>query len=1160
MPSSSSSSSSFLRKRRLAWDWDADFLANAAPDTDPSAEQTTTSHHFASPSPSSHVPVSAVDALSGAAHSIGSSRHSAESRSSQPQPRPLFQHPPASSSAHSSKLVDPPGEYSPHSGAAISSRRGSDTDGSLDGGQERIDSNLLLSRSNRSSVSILLNADDASVAPSAATATTTAPTAAIAATAAAPPPAPVGIVSRSGSEKHSSRRSSSQTAPTTEASDIEAAAAVTAAAAATGSRQGSGYGGSTGIVSRSGSEKHSSRRSSSQTAPTTEASDIEAAAAVTAAAAATGSRQGSGYGGSTGIVSRSGSEKHSSRRSSSQTAPTAEASDIEAAAAVTAAAAATGSRQGSGYGGSTGIVSRSGSEKHSSRRSSSQTAPTTEASDIEAAHGNSASLVSVDSVALGSQLARQNVQEHTGSGPVAFDGAAVAMPGSTESVTEGRSGVAGFRASAGASGSGSGSFSGSISGSGAGSRISSRSSSIKILPSGNERHEGSSPSGSLSAGAGGGGDSYCGSRNNVKIRSAGSNGNSGSINGSGGSDYLMGLAAAGGAAAAAAGPSSAAAPLLKAPPSAAGGTFAAGPTSGEPRSAELPSSPPRAPALSPQSGDPVPGGILSAASSASLPRTEHIPASDTAAPDGVVYARVPGLPAAAALPPPLSPNPAEEVQVLNSANLLRSASAASTTSAAASVVAASAAVVSTAASAAFVSAAAAAAVPVAVSAAAASAVPAAVTSAIPATAAASPPALLSPAATQERVVVLPEAEDDAQSVDLVANVAVAGDGSSSTAEDAVAAVVSVAADSDMLSEPGALHPEIRRRLIGHFGRQRAKSIRNWKELSESMARKPPGYWLLGTMLLLVMMVGLFFFMAGQYDFVRPIDVSTLASGSDDATALLNGDPISNHTWGPPALRRWMIFWRSNPSRTFSFDYLRLWGGRYTPDVQAGQWWRWVTSLFVHQNSMHLAANMALLLVLSVYLESLFGFWLILPVWVVAGIAGNMASAFFENTCMLVVGSSGAIFGLLGTYVADAALNFESIPLLWLRLVGMAAVAALLVALQATGHSGGTTRGSSTSHASHVGGFLAGGFLSVLMVPDFKAKRSRKVKELLKGLGLTSHLPEPTSAGGTQLFSFWQRHKTLLNALYFVSVLMLLLMLLTIPVILYLRTFKRMVCG
>ena len=50
-----------------------------------------------------------------------------------------------------------------------------------------------------------------------------------------------------------------------------------------------------------------------------------------------------------------------------------------------------------------------------------------------------------------------------------------------------------------------------------------------------------------------------------------------------------------------------------------------------------------------------------------------------------------------------------------------------------------------------------------------------------------------------------------------------------------------------------------------------------------------------------------------------------------------------------------------------------------------------------------------------------------------GIAGNFSSAVFENPCELVVGASGCIFGLIGLYIADIILNFESLALPWLRL-------------------------------------------------------------------------------------------------------------------------------
>jgi membrane associated rhomboid family serine protease len=50
-----------------------------------------------------------------------------------------------------------------------------------------------------------------------------------------------------------------------------------------------------------------------------------------------------------------------------------------------------------------------------------------------------------------------------------------------------------------------------------------------------------------------------------------------------------------------------------------------------------------------------------------------------------------------------------------------------------------------------------------------------------------------------------------------------------------------------------------------------------------------------------------------------------------------------------------------------------------------------------------------------------------------GIAGNFSSTVFEDRCEVVVGASGCIFGLLGLYLSDIVLNFESLSLPWLRL-------------------------------------------------------------------------------------------------------------------------------
>ncbi len=47
-------------------------------------------------------------------------------------------------------------------------------------------------------------------------------------------------------------------------------------------------------------------------------------------------------------------------------------------------------------------------------------------------------------------------------------------------------------------------------------------------------------------------------------------------------------------------------------------------------------------------------------------------------------------------------------------------------------------------------------------------------------------------------------------------------------------------------------------------------------------------------------------------------------------------------------------------------------------------------------------------------------------YVIGVAAGNFFSAAFEDRCAAVAGASGGIFGLLGLFIADMVLNFETL--------------------------------------------------------------------------------------------------------------------------------------
>lgn len=84
-------------------------------------------------------------------------------------------------------------------------------------------------------------------------------------------------------------------------------------------------------------------------------------------------------------------------------------------------------------------------------------------------------------------------------------------------------------------------------------------------------------------------------------------------------------------------------------------------------------------------------------------------------------------------------------------------------------------------------------------------------------------------------------------------------------------------------------------------------------------------------------------------------------------------------------------------------------------VRDGQYWRLVTSMFLHIGIVHLAVNGWALYQLGSLFEILLGSVALMLVYFAAGIAGSIASVMFSGAD-LSAGASGAIFGLLGALI------------------------------------------------------------------------------------------------------------------------------------------------
>lgn len=114
------------------------------------------------------------------------------------------------------------------------------------------------------------------------------------------------------------------------------------------------------------------------------------------------------------------------------------------------------------------------------------------------------------------------------------------------------------------------------------------------------------------------------------------------------------------------------------------------------------------------------------------------------------------------------------------------------------------------------------------------------------------------------------------------------------------------------------------------------------------------------------------------------------------------------------------------------------GAKVNSLIQAGEIWRFFTSMFIHIGLMHLIFNLYALWSLGPFMEERFGRWRFIIIYVLSGLGGSIASFFFSSA--LSAGASGAIFGLLG------ALLYYSLkrPALWKSGLGMNLVVVILI--------------------------------------------------------------------------------------------------------------------
>lgn len=152
------------------------------------------------------------------------------------------------------------------------------------------------------------------------------------------------------------------------------------------------------------------------------------------------------------------------------------------------------------------------------------------------------------------------------------------------------------------------------------------------------------------------------------------------------------------------------------------------------------------------------------------------------------------------------------------------------------------------------------------------------------------------------------------------------------------------------------------------------------------------------------------------------------------------------------------------------------GGLVHFNVVHGEWYRLISSMFLHFNFEHILMNMLSLFIFGKIVESIIGSWRMLIIYIISGLYGNFVSLSF-NTTTISVGASGAIFGLIGSIFVIMYLskNFNK------KMIGQLLIALFVLIVFSLFMS-------NINIMAHLGGFISG-VLITLIGYYFKTQRS-----------------------------------------------------------------------
>ncbi|UQS85300.1 rhomboid family intramembrane serine protease [Apilactobacillus apisilvae] len=169
--------------------------------------------------------------------------------------------------------------------------------------------------------------------------------------------------------------------------------------------------------------------------------------------------------------------------------------------------------------------------------------------------------------------------------------------------------------------------------------------------------------------------------------------------------------------------------------------------------------------------------------------------------------------------------------------------------------------------------------------------------------------------------------------------------------------------------------------------------------------------------------------------------------------------------------------------TNTSDEIVMNGSMYRYPIQYfGQWWRFITPIFIHLGLLHIVMNGISLYYVGIQLEKIFGHFRYLLIFMLSGIMGNIVSFAFSNNPS--AGASTAIFGLFGVFLMLGETFHDNVAV---RKMSQSFL--ILIGINIVFDLTSTT----IDLSGHLGGLIAGFFVPYIIgLPNYKVNKSKKI--------------------------------------------------------------------